>query len=697
MRRLKSVASLCLFVGLGWSLVLAAHASAAEAPLPLKKIVLFTSGVGFFEHAAEIDGDNSIELKFNTGDINDLLKSMVLEDRGGGRISTVTYASKDPVTKILGTFAIDLTRNPSLADLLDQVRGEKVELEAPNRIEGTLVGVERRKEQVGKGDELVEKQYMNLLTSEGLRSLPLASVARIKLVDEKLDSELRQALAVLAMAHSNDKKSVTLDFQGKGRRAVRVGYIQGTPVWKTSYRLVLDDKQKPRLQGWAIVENTTEHDWGGVRLTLVSGRPISFTMNLYDPLYVTRPEVEPELFASLRPQRYEGNLAERQAGRKATAMDRMLRSAPAPAAAAPALAAADSARLGLVDAAKAAGEQEQLHAKYSFFADGVQSAAQAGSLGELFQYEIDVPVTLPRRQSALLPIVQDTVGSEKVSIYNQSVQAKHPLNGLRLTNTTSLHLMQGPITVFDGGSYAGDARIEDLPPGGERLISYALDLDTEVAQHWTDQQSALVSVRLAKGTVYTDYKHVRSQKFTVKNSDQRAKQVLIEVPIDSQWRLAAGIKPTEKSRDVYRFAVEAKPDKPAELQIAEEMTAYQQVAATSLTDDNIQFYLRARSISAQVKDALAEIVRQKTSLEKLTREQAELRAQITVIEQEQERIRRNMSELDRNSDLYLRYVKKFSTQEDEVEKYREKINELQTRIDAERKTLDDYIAGLEVS
>ncbi len=309
--RMPVILTSCLAAGV--LLALPARSPAddkAPQPLPLKKVVLFNSGVGFFEHDAEVQGDQKIELKFNVDDINDLLKSMVLQDLGGGRISTVTYASKDPITKTLSTFAVDLTNNPSLADLLAQVRGEKIELETPKKIVGTLLGIERRKEQVGK-DDTVEKEYANLLTDEGLRSVSLASVGRIKILNEHLDGELRQALAVLAMGHDTNKKSVTLNFLGAGKRPVRVGYIQQAPIWKTSYRLVLKDQESPLLQGWAIVENTTEHDWKDVRLTLVSGRPISFVMNLYDPLYINRPVVEPELFASLRPQTYGQDLAEK--------------------------------------------------------------------------------------------------------------------------------------------------------------------------------------------------------------------------------------------------------------------------------------------------------------------------------------------------------------------------------------------------
>ena len=132
---------------------------------------------------------------------------------------------------------------------------------------------------------------------------------------------------------------------------------------------------------------------------------------------------------------------------------------------------------------------------------GVQAAAQGGNVGNLFQYAIATPVSVPRQQSAMLPIVNADVKGEKLSIYNAGVQAKHPLYGLRFTNLTGLHLMQGPITVFDGGVYAGDAKIEDVAPGSQRLISYGLDLNVEVAPESKGRPEELLSVRLLKGTL----------------------------------------------------------------------------------------------------------------------------------------------------------------------------------------------------
>ncbi|MGC3966303.1 MAG: hypothetical protein QM775_02705 [Pirellulales bacterium] len=303
--RLLIVAVVC---GLPLELPLQAADDNKPTPLPLRRIVLFNSGVGFFEHGGEISGDATVDLKFNVDDVNDLLKSLVPQDLGGGQASMVTYGSKDPITKTLKTFAIDLTEDPTIADLLNQVRGEAVAVTAAKSLKGRILGVEKRKRPTAD-DKIVEEEFLNLVTDDGLTSVSLASLQTIRLLNEDLDAELQQALLLLASDRSNDKKNVSLRFTGEGKRPVRVSYIQESPVWKTSYRLVMSDDKEPLLQGWAIVENTTEEEWNDVQLTLVSGRPISFVMNLYDPLYVPRPTVEPELFASLRPQKYGQDMA----------------------------------------------------------------------------------------------------------------------------------------------------------------------------------------------------------------------------------------------------------------------------------------------------------------------------------------------------------------------------------------------------
>jgi hypothetical protein len=189
----------------------------------------------------------------------------------------------------------------------------------------------------------------------------------------------------------------------------------------------------------------------------------------------------------------------------------------------------------------------------------VISAAQATELGELFEYAITTPVSLNRQKSAMLPIVNTAVTGDKVSIYNANVHAKHPLSGLRLKNTTELYLMQGPVTVYEENTYAGDARLSDVAPGQTQLISYAIDLKTEVQTAAPAQEQELVTVRLQKGVLIATRRAMTEQRYTLRNRDQTAKTVLIEHPYQSDWNLVQPDKPTERTRDVYRFAPEVAP------------------------------------------------------------------------------------------------------------------------------------------
>src|SRR5262245_58182433 len=275
--------------------------------LPISQVVLFSSGVGYFQREGSIEGTQRIDLSFPVQDVNDLIKSMTLRDLDGGHVSAVTYDSNVPVERTLQSFAINLTTNPSFGQILNQARGEKVEVvlqqtnsTQPGTLTGSIIGVESKAQAVDKA--VVNVEVLNLWCADGMRSLKLSEVQRVRFLNAIMDSEFKKALETLALGHDSQKKTVSIGFAGEGKRQVKVGYVVENPVWKTSYRLVLASEKKdngkvaredngqkkedkPYLQGWAVVENTTDEDWSGVRMALISGRPISFKMNLYDALF----------------------------------------------------------------------------------------------------------------------------------------------------------------------------------------------------------------------------------------------------------------------------------------------------------------------------------------------------------------------------------------------------------------------------
>ena len=689
---MRPVASLAFAAALAFSLIAprAANAQADEkdVSVPISTLVLFTSGVGYFQHDGTVEGNAKMELTFSAGQINDLLKSLVLRDLDGGTVSSVTYSSRDPITRTLKSFSIDLTSNPTLANLLTQTRGESVAvtLASGNTQNGTIISVETRQASTGAKGEIAG-DFLTLNTAAGIMSIALMDIQGIRFLRKEVQDDLAQALQVLSSSHGIEKKKVVLHFAGTGKRRVRIGYILEAPVWKTSYRLVLGDASAHLLQGWALVENTSDTDWKSIALMLVSGRPITFTMDLYQPLYIQRPEVQLELYQSLMPKTNQMAMEE-QASAADEAMPEAAPPAPAPSAAAKS--AAPRATLGNASGAGA------LRGDFSV-SQGVAAAASGGQVGELFQYSIDKPVTLPRQQSAMLPILNQQVNGERYSLFNEGTDPKHPLNAVKLKNSSTLHLMQGPITVFDAGTYAGDAQITDLAPGAEQLVTYAMDLDTEVQAAPGGAPVSLVSVRISRGIFLYTSKAQQERDYSVKNNGAKGRTVLVEHPWQPEWTLDAPKEALERTRDSYRFAVPVAAGKSATLAVVQSRIIEQSIALSSMGGDQFALYLRNPVVSPAVKAALQKLADLQQKAADTAAQRAVKESRVSEISNDQSRIRSNMDRLSQGSDLYKRYVKTLSDEEDELGKLRDDIAKLRDQEAAQRRDIAAFIQGLEVS
>jgi hypothetical protein len=666
--------------------------------LPVTKIVLFTSGVGYFERRGEVEGDIRIDLTFRTHDINDLLKSMVVEDKQG-RISAAGCDSQEPLAKALQSFAINLSGNPSFGQVLNQARGEKVEVVLqqsstvqPGTVSGTVMGTEFQR--LPAGNNFVEVEYLNLWCKDGLRSLKLADVQRLRFLNPVIDTEVQRALEVLAQGHDTQKKAVSLSFAGKGKRTVRVGYVVENPIWKTSYRLVLDKAAKPFVQGWAMVENPSDDDWNNVSMRLVSGRPISFRMDLYQPLYVHRPLVELEHFASLRPPVYEG---EKMAppGMPSGMIQR------------PGEEKEDRKYDKDKDAAPAAKNGEGLRtfgrparepdAPPMDLRGSAPAVAQATKLGDFFQYVIDDPVSLPRQKSALLPILNKEVEAAKVSIYNERTQAKHPLFGVKLKNTTGAHLMQGPITVFDEGSYAGDARILDVPPGDERLLSYAIDLGMEVKPEAKREPERLVLIKIKQGIADRTFKLRETKTYQISNRSEEDRTLILEHPMRApDFKLIKPEKPTTEARDVYRFEVKVPKGKSTDFEIIEEREILRRTELTNFDDQTIRLLLENQVLGPKMKAALQKAQEMKAKLVATQRDLELLGRQVKEAATEQARLRENMKVVDKTDPAYKTFQMKLLNLETDLDNLHRQIKKQQEAEGQQRRAYDEYLGNLTV-
>ncbi len=686
--------------------------AASDEQVPIRRITLYRSGVGYFERGGTIDGNAEIQLRFNTDQINDILKSMILLDLDGGKIESVSYGSKEPLQRRLASFGINIAGDPSIPDLLGQLRGAQIKVVVSGeQITGTVLGVEFRFVPPPKDAPAVQTPFVNLVTPNGLRSIAVPDVTSFEILDKELASELSKALATLAEYRADRTKTVDLRFAGNGARRVVVGYVNETPVWKTSYRLVLPEKDAPSseggkgtvvMQGWAIVENTTDQDWNNVHLALVSGRPVSFQMDLYEPLYTFRPTIPVPTIPGVMPKQYAGGMDldfEQAAGKEARLSEEKAvalrsRGVLAKPAAAPPAAPEPARRVAYdVDGGYAVGRKLDADDLTNYAA---QAQAAGTEVGEVFQYEVESPVSIERQRSAMIPILSTNITGRRVSIYSLNDGRPNPMRGVELVNESDLQLLPGPISVFDGGAYAGDAQIGHIAKGDKRLLAYSVDLDVDVITK-PQSTSTVTNLKIVDGMLLQTIANTSSVSYAFANKDaKRGRTVIVEQPRMEGWTLTEPKKPLEETQDLYRFDLPVDAGKTATMSVTQERTEHQSVGVTSLDLPTILSYHKNGKLSDAVLAAIRDVAKRQSDINAAERGIAELDRQKSEIDTEQARIRENMSKIDRTSQLYTRYMTKLSDQENTLETLRDQRKAATANLEKLRTDLNNYLRTLNV-
>jgi Carboxypeptidase regulatory-like domain len=291
--------------------VTSASGPEAQAPeLPVRRVVLYKNGIGYFEHLGRVRGNQQIHIDFTSGQLNDALASLTVLDLDGGRIGGVSYNSTAPFDRRLGALRLPLDEQTSVSKFLDAMRGSRLEVTSgSDTVSGRLLSVERKTRTAG--GTTLEVDMISLVTESGeIREMEVTPATHVRLTDTGLHGEMNQYLGLLASEREQDLRRMTLATTGIGERQLFVSYISEVPVWKTTYRLVLSGKsdKKPLLQGWAIVDNTVGEDWDNVELSLVAGAPQSFIQQLSQPYYGRRAVVPLPQEYENAPQTHEARL-----------------------------------------------------------------------------------------------------------------------------------------------------------------------------------------------------------------------------------------------------------------------------------------------------------------------------------------------------------------------------------------------------
>jgi hypothetical protein len=636
------------------TLVLSAAVHMMAADLPIREVILYKHGVGYFERAGELRAGETARLDFKASDMNDVLKSLTIVDRNGGVIGGVRYDAAEPLEKRLQDFPFAIDRQASLAAFLDQMKGARLELRlGSDTVAGTIVSA-----RTSKPDEKTpERETVVLLTDSGeIRTFDLGAASSVKLPDPKLQGLLRDYLTVLSGARSKDRRSVYIDANGTAAtRQLSASYMTPSAVWKSSYRLIFGPQAEATLEGWAIVDNTSGEDWTNVKLSVVSGRPISFITQLYQPRYVTRPEAELAEDQAVAPVVLQGAIG-------------TVKGPPSPRAAVPAFAA----QLREADSVLLKTESGQ--------ASSIAPATDTRDLGELFEYSFSSPVSVKQGESAMLPFLQQKINTRKLLIYMESF-GLHPMNAAEIANSTGKTLDGGPITVYDANAYAGEALVETLKAGDKRLITYGVDLGSRVTTAFDSSRANVREIHFARGVLTTRNAVDETRTYTIKNVDPGRKTVIIEHKQRPGYKLL-DVKPSETTADAYRFEVNVGGNATEAFAVREERVYDQTTSISSITPDVLATYLQNKALSDAGRRQLDQIAQKKRDVAANDGQLRQAQADLNGLTQDEERQRRNIESL-RNvagqQDLVQQYARQLAAAEVKLAALRDQQSDLQKK------------------
>ncbi|MEQ8844960.1 MAG: hypothetical protein RIB58_08905 [Phycisphaerales bacterium] len=650
--------------------------------LPITAITLYRSGVGSFERVGSIRGDANVYLRVDQDQLNDLLKSLVVLDGGGGRVGAISYGSREPIERRLASFGVNLADNPSMAELLGRLRGAKVQVQtADSTATGTITSVEPV--QRAEGDTAIATHAVTIFTGAGIKRVDLDNIIALEFLDAQLKEDIERALDILAQERDENIRTVEVASTGNGERQLLISYVHEMPVWKPAYRLVLNERNEPILQAWAIVENTTEEDWNEIDLSLVASQPVGFTMDLQTPLFVQRPDVPVPGGMLARPKMYTG-------GGQSPFQDRgdvpqmdvqgAMRARQAPA-------SETASRGGRAFASLADAES-------SFF-ESAASMAAAVQVGESIVLRIEDPISLDRQQSAMIPVLTEKVKARKISIYTPS-DGGQPMLGVELTNTTSAPMISGPVAVYDG-AYAGDAMVGFVPQQAERMLAYAVDMELK-AQQAQSSSSSRATYRITNGMLVSNFVRTMTNTYTLRNEAGKQRTVVIEHQPMPGWEL---VQPTngKKSDDgKVRFERTVDAGKTLELKVAERRT---ESSRYGLIDADVTNLIQQVTRGGEASDDVIAALRQGASMNRqITDLRGRLDAtlqQVASIESDQARIRQNMQAIDKTTELYRRYLDTLTRQEDRMNELRAQAQELRASLEQAEADRRKFFENLSVN
>jgi hypothetical protein len=652
-------------------------ALAADPKLELKRVMLSSGGVGYFEYEAEIDGARELGLDIPLNEVDDVLKSLVVYDSAGG-VGGFDLPARDGTRTAFGDVPFGPEALQSPLSYLNALQGVEIDVKGPKPLQGRIMHAETVSVEAGEHDLHTSHTLVSVMTNAGLEQFVLEEADSVQVSDPALRAGIGKALEELRRASSHDMRHLTLHMTGTGHRTVRVGYVVAAPLWKATYRLVLPKPGEPkgRLQGWAVLENESGVDWNGVELTLQSGNPVTFRQALYQAYYVDRPNVPVEVLGRILPP------VDREHEIVVTGTRNVKLDMPSPApppAAAPMMAQSYRRNLQTEEPMDLAAPSE---------------TTDVADQGEATIFRLPTPVVLPAAHTASVPILDHPVAAERLDLAAST--ALHPLASVRVTNESGAGLPAGVLTLYapgDEANFAGDARLGNLQDGDKRLLSFAQDLRTTVERRY-DTTRHVTAVTASEGVLKLTSMERSTQKIKLTAPVKEPKTVLLEIAKmgDLAISVGAGDPPVgEETPTAWRIPVTLKPGEVRSMTVNLDHAIRTDYQLSELVVGDMVSVINLEGMSEAARAALKHLIALQHAVTQTQDKEKALDTQSGTIIQDEQRVRQNLSAVSNNVPLHGRLLQQLEADEDKLATIKQ---ESQTTWDAEQKAKAELQAAI---
>lgn len=653
--------------------------------LPVRELVLYKHGVGFFVREGVINGVG-VTLNFKQDEINDALKSLTIFDRAGGQVLGIHYQTPMDRDARFGESSIRLSSSASLTDLLRDLRGRlcaltfESALQGEETIVGRIVGINQ------PGTSVIPKPQSPSVTSgEGaqiailtednfVRVMPFDALLSISIQDDQAAHDLRYFLDTSMGDETRRTVNVRLS---EGEHQLVVFYVAPSPTWRVSYRIVGEleaeaDNGRALLQGWGLFDNRFDEDLQDVQVTLVAGQPISFIYDLYTSRIPERTTVQDEARIAPGPVEYAAEYMDAPMEERARGIT-LHAIAPAP----------------MRESRMKAFSRAEL-------ADAAPPAAEGKEAGEFFEYRVTAPVSVKRGESALVPIISAEVNYERELLYNGAKLLNHPVSALRFSNTAGLTLERGPVTVIENGDYRGEAVVPFTKDGNPVYLPYAVELGVRVVENQRHTVET-ASLKIAGAYLLYDEYHIATTIYTIENTTARALTITVEAPIDSDYTPFDMPPTAAETISERRWRVTAPPQAKTPFVRTERHLSTRREEVRQLDYRRLKQFIDNRWLDEATLQQLGALLNNQALIQKAKSQQKDLSEERRAIYAQQEQIRANLGALQPTGDeapLRARVLAQLEAAQNRLEAIDTQLTALAAQITQAEASTEQIIAAL---